>query len=162
MDDLSFRVDNSSSLDIIYDMKLVLDTDVIVAGLRSRTGASRQLLVLLGQRRYQAVASVAMMLENEAVLSRTENLAAFNLTVQEIERFLDSLAIWITPVAPFFLWRPQLRDPADEHVLEAAVNGGADGIVTFNHRHFQAAARRFGIVTLKPGDALKRLEPWQL
>jgi predicted nucleic acid-binding protein len=68
----------------------------------------------------------------------------------------------ITPVTPFFLWRPQLRDPADEHVLEAAVNGGADGLVTFNHRHFQVAARKFGIVTLKPGDALKRLEIWQL
>ena len=162
IDDLSYTVDNLRQLDIIYDMKYALDTDVIVAGLRSRTGASRQLLILLGQRRYQAVASVAMMLEYEAVLSRTENLAAFNLTVEEIERFLDSLAILITPVVPFFLWRPQLRDPADEHVLEAAVNGGADGIVTVNHRHFQTPARRFGIFTPKPGGALKRLEPWQL
>lgn len=143
-------------------MRLVLDTDVIVAGLRSRTGASRQLLILLGQRRYQAVASVAIMLEYEAVLSRTENLDAFNLTIQEIERFLDGLATVVTPVVPFFLWRPQLRDPADEHILEAAVNGGADGIVTFNQRRFEVAARRFGIVTLRPGDALKRLEPWQL
>jgi putative PIN family toxin of toxin-antitoxin system len=143
-------------------MKYALDTDVIVAGLRSRTGASRQLLNLLGQHRYQAVVSVAMMLEYEAVLTRPENLAAFNLTVQEIERFLDSIAMLIIPVTPFFLWRPQLRDPADEHVLEAAVNGGADGLVTFNHRHFQVAARKFGIVTLKPGDALKRLEIWQL
>lgn len=64
-------------------MRLVLDTDVIVAGLRSRTGALRQLLILLGQRRHQAVASVAMMLEHEAVLSRTDNLAAFNALLEK-------------------------------------------------------------------------------
>jgi len=143
-------------------MKLVLDTDVLVAGLRSRTGASRRLLALLDQGRYRAMASVAMMLEYESVLTRPENLEAFNLTTDEIERFLDSLSLLMTPVTPFFLWRPQLRDPADEHVLEAAVNGGADALVTFNFRHFQAAAARFGIATLRPGEALQRIETWQL
>ncbi len=147
---------------IINDMRYVLDTDVLVAGLRSQTGASRRLLILLYHGRYQAVASVAMMLEYEAVLKRTENLNAFNLTADEIERFLDSMSLLMTPVTPFFLWRPQLRDPADEHVLEAAVNGHVDAIVTFNQRHFQTAARQFGIATLKPGDALRRLETWQL
>lgn len=142
-------------------MKLVLDTDVLVAGLRSRTGASRRLLALLDQGRYQAMASVAMMLEYESVLTRPENLEAFNLTTDEIVRFLDSLSLLMTPVTPFFLWRPQLRDPADEHVLEAAVNGGADALVIFNFRHFQAAAARFGIATLRPGEALQRIETWQ-
>lgn len=85
-----------------------------------------------------------MMLEYEAVLTRPENLSAFNLTTNEVERFLDSMALLITPVTPFFLWRPQLRDPADEHVLEAAVNGAAQAIVTFNQRHFQQAAARCG------------------
>jgi predicted nucleic acid-binding protein len=66
------------------------------------------------------------------------------------------------PITPFFLWRPQLRDPADEHVLETVVNGGADVIVTFSVRHFEAAAARFGIVTLRPGEALQRLGTWQL
>jgi putative PIN family toxin of toxin-antitoxin system len=142
-------------------MRYALDTDVLVAGLRSQTGASRQLLLLLHHERYQAIASVAMMLEYEAVLKRAENLNAFNLTVDEIERFLDNMSLLVTPVTPFFLWRPQLRDPADEHILEAAVNGHADAIVTFNQRHFQAAARRFGIAVLSPGDALRRLETWQ-
>ncbi len=138
-------------------MKLVLDTDILVAGLRSRTGASRQLLVLLHHGRYQAIASVAMMLEYESVLKRIGNLEAFNLSADEIDRFLDSMSLLITPVIPFFLWRPQLRDPADEHVLEAAVNGVADSIVTFNHRHFQVAAARFGITVIRPGETLRRL-----
>lgn len=143
-------------------MRLVLDTDVLVAGLRSRTGASRRLLMLLDQGRYQSIVSVAMMLEYEAVLTRPENLRAFGLTQQEIQRFLDSLSLLIAPVTPFFLWRPQLRDPADEHVLEAAVNGHVDAIVTFNLRHFRAAAARFGVAALNPGEAPWRIETWQL
>lgn len=143
-------------------MKCVLDTDVLVAGLRSRTGASRRLLVLLHQGRFEAIASVATMLEYEAVLTRPENMKAFGLAVEEIERFLDSMSLLMTPVTPFFLWRPQLRDPADEHVLEVAVNGGADAIVSFNLRHFQTAAKRFGVVVLRPGDALQRIESWQV
>ena len=142
-------------------MRYVLDTDVLVAGLRSRTGASRRLLELLYQGRYQAIASVAMMLEYEAVLTRSVNLQAFELTIEEIGRFLDSMSLLVTPVTPFFLWRPQLRDPADEHVLEAAVNGGADAIVTFNLRHFQNVAARFYVAVLRPGDALQRIEAWQ-
>ncbi|MDQ1300821.1 MAG: hypothetical protein QG637_741, partial [Chloroflexota bacterium] len=82
-------------------MRYVLDTDVLVAGLRSQTGASRRLLILLYQGRYQAIASVAMMLEYEAVLKRAENLNAFNLTADEIERFLDSMSLLMTPVTPF-------------------------------------------------------------
>lgn len=143
-------------------MKLVLDTGILVTGLRSRTGASRRLLVLLQEGRYQAMASVAMMLEYESVLTRADNLAAFSLTAGEVNRFLDSMVLHLTPVTPFFLWRPQLRDPADEHVLEAAVNGGVEAIVTFNIRHFRTAAARFGIATLEPGVVLQRLEPWQL
>lgn len=139
-------------------MKLVLDTDVLVAGLRSQTGASRKLLIRLDQGRFQAMASVAMMLEYESVLTRPDNLSAFGLTADDVQRFLDSLSLLITPVTPFFLWRPQMRDPADEHVLEAAVNGVAEAIVTFNQRHFKTAAERFGIATLRPGDALLRLE----
>lgn len=102
-----------------------------------------------------------MMLEYESVLMRPENLEAFNLTADEVERFLDGLSSLMAPITPFFLWRPQLRDPADEHVLEAAANGGADAIVTFNLRHFQVASVRFGVATLKPGEALQRIEAWQ-
>lgn len=139
-------------------MKYALDTDVLVAGLRSALGASRRLLELLDEEQFVAIANVSMMLEYEAVLKRPENLHAAGLTIAEIDDFLDSLALLVAPAPSYFLWRPALRDPADEHVLEAAVNGQADAIVTFNLRHFQIAAAQFGIALLRPGDALRRLK----
>ena len=138
-------------------MRSVLDTDVIVAGLRSTQGASRQLLRLLASEQLVVVASVPTMLEYEAVLKRPENLRATNLSTSEINEFLDSMAGMIVPVSLFFLWRPVLRDPADEHILEAAVNGRADVLVTFNIRHFREGAARFGVEVLRPGELLQRI-----
>lgn len=131
---------------------------MLVAGLRSATGASRRLLELLDEERFEAVANVSMMLEYEAVLKRPENLLAAGLSVKDIDDFLNSLAMLVVPVPSFFLWRPVLRDPADEHVLEAAINGQADAIVTFNVRHFAPAAGRFRLQVLRPGEVLRRLE----
>ena len=138
-------------------MKYVLDTNILVAALRSRIGASRLLLRWLYDGRFHALASVAMMLEYEAVLTRAENLEAFHLERQDVEKFLDSLAFLVQPVKTTYFWRPQLHDPADEHILEAAVNGHADAIVTFNRRHFLTASKRFGIDVIKPAEALRRL-----
>lgn len=138
-------------------MRYVLDTDVLVAGLRSPQGASRRLLEMLDDGAFEAVASVSMMLEYEAVLKRQENLQAARLTLEEIDAFLDGLSRLVIPVTSFFLWRPALRDPGDEHVLEAAINSQAAAIVTFNIRHFTVAASRFGIELLRPGEAVRRL-----
>lgn len=144
-------------LHIIYDMRYALDTDVLVSGLRSATGASRRLLELLDEERFETVANVSMMLEYEAVLKEPDHLRAAGLTADEVDQFLDSLALLVIPVSSFYLWRPALHDPADEHVLEAAINGRADAVVTFNTRHFTRAASRFGIELLRPGEALRRL-----
>lgn len=138
-------------------MRVVLDTNVLVAALRSPKGASRQLLRYLAARRLEAYASVAMMLEYEAVLKRPEQLAAFGLTVSEIDTFLDGLALLLRPVTPFFIWRPVLRDPADEQILEATINSPTNIIVTFNRKDFRAAERPFGLELLLPRDALKRM-----
>jgi putative PIN family toxin of toxin-antitoxin system len=138
-------------------MRLVLDTAVIVAALRSPAGASRRLLELLRVGRICAVATVGMMMEYEAVLTRREQLAATGLTPVEVNGFLDGLAALMVPVQPHFLWRPQLTDPNDEMVLEAAVNGAAECIVTFNVSDFLPAASRFGIDVERPGDVLRRL-----
>jgi predicted nucleic acid-binding protein len=73
--------------------------------------------------------------------------------------FLDGLAALAEPVSLRFLWRPQLRDPSGEMILEAAVNGGADAIVTFNLRDFGDAPSRFGIEAIKPQEALIRIGP---
>jgi putative PIN family toxin of toxin-antitoxin system len=138
-------------------MRVAFDTDVIVAALRSRTGASNALLraVRLGQ--LEAVASVPMMLEYEAVLRRPEQQRATGLTMQQIGVFLDGLATLLTPVIPYFLWRPRLRDPDDEMVLDAAVNGGADAIVTFNIHDFLQGAAQFRLEVFTPAEALQRL-----
>ena len=71
--------------------------------------------------------------------------------------FLDRLIAMAEPVQVFFRWRPQLRDPGDELVLEAAVNGRADAIVTFNEKDLREAHGSFGIEVIRPGDVLRRL-----
>lgn len=138
-------------------MRVALDTDVLVAALRSQTGASNALLRAVRQGRLEAVASVPMMLEYEAVLMRTSQRQAMGLTVQQVEIFLDGLAALLQPVIPYFLWRPTLRDPDDEMVLDAAVNGRADAIVTFNMRDFLPGTTQFGIEVLTPAETLRRL-----
>lgn len=76
---------------------------------------------------------------------------------EDAQAFLDALAVIVRPVAIHYSWRPQLRDPADEMVLEAAVYGRADALITFNQRDFAKAPARFGIELLLPSEALTRL-----
>lgn len=138
-------------------MKLVLDTDVIIAALRSPTGASAALLLAADDGIIDLLATVPLFVEYEAVSRRAEHVLAAGLTQADIGTFLNHLVELVRPVEPWFLWRPQLRDPADEIVLEAAVNGRADALVSFNRRHFLPAAERFGLPVLRPGEALERI-----
>lgn len=139
-------------------MRCVLDTDVLVTGLRSAKGASRELLQMIGRGELLAVASISMMLEYEAVLKRPMHLKAANLTEDQVDSFLDAFSALCIPVTPHFIWRPLLRDPNDEMVLEAAVNGQVNYLVTFNTRHFSRVTHQFGFATLKPSEALRRLK----
>jgi putative PIN family toxin of toxin-antitoxin system len=138
-------------------MRLVLDTDVVVAALRSDRGASRQLLLAALDRRVVLLASVPLFLEYEAVLTRPGQRAGTGLSVVETNAILDELAAVIEPVSFRFLWKPQLKDPADEMVLETAVNGQADRLATFNERHLRAAAASFGIRATRPGEISQEL-----
>src|SRR5687768_10060228 len=114
----------------------------MVAALRSAAGASRQLLVAALDRKVELLVSVPLMVEYEAVLIRPEHLNASGLTASEVNSLLDAVAAVAVPVRLRFLWRPQLRDVNDEMVLETAVNGHAEVLVTFNIRHLAAAAKR--------------------
>lgn len=138
-------------------MRVVLDTDVLAAALRSDQGASRQLLLAALDRQFVMPVSVPLMLEYEAVLTRREHLAAAGITAEELDIVLDALAAVIEPVRLSFLWRPRLKDAADDMVLETAVNGMADRLVTFNLKHLGKAALEFGIRTMRPGEALREI-----
>ena len=129
----------------------------MVAALRSSRGASRQLLLGALDGGFQLLLSVPLILEYEAVLSRPEHLAACGLSAAEIGRVLDDLAGIAKPVSLSFRWRPRLSDPDDDMVLETAVNGNADAIVTFNQRDFEAAVRDFGCAVILPGAALGQM-----
>ena len=138
-------------------MRVVLDTDVVVAALRSDQGASRQLLLAALDRRFVMLVSVPLMIEYEAVLTRQEHLAAAGITADDANTVLDGLAAVIEPVRLSFLWRPRLKEAADEMVLETAVNGTADRLVTFNLKHLGKAALEFGIRAVKPDEALQKM-----
>ncbi len=136
----------------------MLDTSVIVAALRSRSGASNRILELIALGRVRPLVSTALFLEYEDVLKRPENRLATGMSERDVERFLAALASASEAVEVSFRWRPQLRDPKDEMVLEAAVNGRADGLVTHNVRDFRSAAERFDVRVLLPRELLKEVE----
>lgn len=138
--------------------RTVLDTDVVVAAVRSGRGASRLLLVAALERRYPVLASVPLMLQYESVLTRSEHLEAAGISAVDVDTLLDALAVVVEPIRISYLWRPVLSDAGDDLVLETAVNGRADIVVTFNRRHFEPAAARFGLEILAPADAVRRLE----
>jgi putative PIN family toxin of toxin-antitoxin system len=139
-------------------MRLTLDTAAMVSAIRSDAGASRRLLVAALEQRFTMLASVPLMIEYQAVMTRSEHLKASGLSADDVDVLLDAVAAVVEPVRLAFLWRPALRDPNDDMVLETAVNGQADAIVTFNIRDFGDAAKRFGVEILLPGAAWKRLE----
>lgn len=134
-----------------------MDTDAIVAAMRSPHGGSAWLLTLARQNKVQLAATVPLAIEYEAVCSRPEHVAAAGLTSADLAVFLDGVIALMEPTPVWFLWRPQLRDPGDEMVLEAAVNANAQAIVGFNRRDFGAAIERFGISFMNPADVLRRL-----
>lgn len=130
----------------------------MVAAFRSDRGAARRLLTSALDGGFDLLASVPLMIEYEAVLTRPEHLLAIGLTAGEVNQVLNALAKIAIPVAFRFLWRPRLKDPADEMVLETAVNGSADRLVTFNTRHLADGARDFGIQVVRPGEAWKQVQ----
>jgi putative PIN family toxin of toxin-antitoxin system len=138
-------------------MRLVLDTDVLVAAFRSERGASRALLLAALDAKYTLLVSTALWLEYDAVLTRPEQLAAMHLTIVEVRDALAALAAVAEPVLIHFLWRPILTDANDEHVLDLAMNGRADLLVTFNKGDFTEASRTFQIEVVTPSAALGKL-----
>jgi putative PIN family toxin of toxin-antitoxin system len=139
-------------------VRLVLDTDVVVAAMRSPTGASAAILRAIRRGSPTLLLSVALALEYEAICFQAEHRLASGLSEQEVDIFLTGVIAMAEPVATHFLWRPQLRDASDEMVLETAVHGRAEALVTFNMRDFGTAPARFGIEVLLPREAIMKVK----
>jgi putative PIN family toxin of toxin-antitoxin system len=139
-------------------MRLVLDTAVMVAALRSGQGSSRRLLVAGLRRQVLLLVSVPLLLEYESVMLRLEHLEASGASAADVSALLDAVAAMAEVVLLDFLWRPALRDPDDDMVLETAVNGRADALVTFNRKDFMQPAARLGVPILLPGEVARSLE----
>lgn len=135
-------------------MRVVIDTNVLVSALRSRRGAAYRLLNLVGTGRFEIVISVPLVLEYEDVARRL--LAETGLTIAELDVILDYLCAVGYRQPIFYLWRPFLRDPKDDMVLELAVASHSDAIVTYNRTDFEGA-ERFGLQLLTPAECLKTI-----
>jgi putative PIN family toxin of toxin-antitoxin system len=138
--------------------RVVLDTSVVVVGLRTRLGAGNAVLRLVAMKHLRALATPPLFLEYEEVLKRPEHQLVHGLAPQEVDEFLAELAALLEPVEVHFQWRPQSRDPNDEMVLEAAINGHADALVTYNVADFAGPAERFKIPMLRPAELLKKVK----
>jgi predicted nucleic acid-binding protein len=134
---------------------LVLDTSVLIAGLRSSLGASFALLGLVGSDRFTIGLTAALVLEYETVCTRS--LSALNVTADDVKELLDYFCRVGKRSAIRFRVRPSVADPDDELVVEAAIATGSEWIVTHNIRDMAAGAARYGIEVITPGEALRRL-----
>lgn len=132
---------------------IVIDTNVVIAGLRSGRGASFKLLELLGRKAFSVNVSVPLVLEYEATAK--EQARALGLTHAEIDEVVDYICSVSNHREIYYLWRPFLRDPKDDLVLELAVESEADYIVTHNLKDF-AEVGRFGLEAITPREFLER------
>jgi putative PIN family toxin of toxin-antitoxin system len=138
-------------------MRLVLDTSVIVKAVRNFRGASAALIDAALDGRVTPLVSTALWLEYEAVVRRPEHWIWPGFNAAEADKFLDLLAAICTPVEISFKWRGFLSDPDDEMVVEVALNGNAQALVTFNERDFAHVSAQFGLVLRRPDAILAEL-----
>ena len=134
--------------------RIVIDTNVFVSALRSQDGASFKLIEMIGTGRFEIVVSVPLVLEYESVAKRQRD--ANKLSESEIGDIIDYVCSQAIRQEIFFLWRPFLRDPADDMVLELAMASESQHIVTFNIRDFHGV-EQFGVRVLTPGEYLMHI-----
>ncbi len=133
---------------------VIIDTCVFIAALRSRRGASFRILSLVGTGKFDIAISVPLILEYESTAKRI--LEETSLDEEDLEAILDYLCLVGKRQEVFYLWRPFLRDPKDDMILELAVAAGGATIVTFNVRDFQGA-ERFGVRVMTPQMFLREI-----
>ena len=140
-------------------MRLVLDTNVLVAAMRSPQGASARLMAAVRDGRITALASATLFIEYEAVLTRPDHMRVGNVSLADVNLALGRLAELIEPIVIDFSLRPEARDADDDMVLEVAVNGHADGLVSFEIETFRESAARHGVRLMTPAQAWAMVRP---
>jgi putative PIN family toxin of toxin-antitoxin system len=139
-------------------MSAVLDTSGIISGVRRRHGASNRLLQLAYAHSFKMLATPALFLEYEDVLGRDEQRVVHGMSLEHTAAFLIGIAAMIEPVKVYYRWRPQMQDVDDEMVLDAAINGRADVIVTHNLKDFLTAASRFNLRVVTPASFIGEVQ----
>ncbi|MDP2234436.1 MAG: putative toxin-antitoxin system toxin component, PIN family [Actinomycetota bacterium] len=134
--------------------RIVIGTSVLVSGLRSSRGASHRLLELVGSPDFDIVLSVPLALEYEDVAKR--HSSELGLSHADVDQLMEYLCGIAHLQEIHYLWRPLLRDPKDDHVLELAVGAGCDVIVTHNIRDF-TGTDTLGVAAIRPGEFLRRI-----
>lgn len=136
-------------------MLAVIDTNVLVSGLRSQLGASNLLLTRLALRHFKPAISTALCLEYSDVLHRTDLLPF--LSAAQIDVFLDSFCSLAREASIYYRWRPFLPDPNDDFVFECALASGASHIITHNLADF-CGVEALGVSVVTPKNFLRILQ----
>jgi putative PIN family toxin of toxin-antitoxin system len=135
---------------------VVIDTNILVSAVRSSQGSSFTLLQKVSSGLFDIALSVPLVLEYEEATKRLDG--SLRPDFATIDDIIDYLCLVGRKTSrTYYLWRPYLKDPKDDHVLELAVSSGAAFIITYNKRDF-VGTERFGIPLLNPYEYLKRLE----
>lgn len=138
-------------------MRIVLDTAVLITGLRSANGAAAEVLDLILHGSVFLLMDYKLACEYREVATRPKHLHASGLTVKDAEQFIQTLENLAEPVLVLAQYRPMSNDPDDDMILDVAVNGQADAILTNNVKHFRQAAENFGIEVFTPSELLQQL-----
>jgi len=136
-------------------IRIILDTDVLYAGLYSSEGASFQILRAIERGQIQIILSTPLLFEYEDILNRRKS--ELGLSEQQIEAILDNLCRLSVHQKIYFLWRPFLQDPKDDHILEVAIASQTNIIVTYNIRDFKGIDK-FGIKAITARQLLKEIK----
>jgi putative PIN family toxin of toxin-antitoxin system len=137
--------------------RIVIDTSVLISALIGSTGASRELIRLCLQGEYQPLMGNNLFLEYESVVLREEIITQCTLTKQEIFALLDAFMSVCQWIDIYYLWRPNLRDEADNHLIELAIAGNAQIIATKNIKDFLNSDLIFpNLCILKPEQIVRR------
>lgn len=133
---------------------IVIDTNGFVAALRSKIGASYKLLFETGREKFKQNVSTPLIFEYESAAKRKDQ--DIRLTEEQIDAILDMICLLSNRCKIFYLWRPFLKDPKDDMVLELAIESQSDYIITYNKKEFKGS-ERFGIQTLTPKELLMKM-----